>query len=391
MMEVYLLATEQEGPAPLEALRASFANDEVEFTPDADGEGFTLRADGSEVLVRLTRGSEGLPRFRKEVFSGSPDAFERLGRATAYYHLSVEPGGAQPTLPVFEALWAVRTLLEHVQGVLVDLTAFKLHEPDDVVEITELDFDIRDHVHLHAVEATEGDTPLWVHSHGMEKFGARDLEIFHLAEKDLLAAESFLHELCTDLAFGQGPALRTQVGTSEGQVFTLVPSEEARANLLGVPLDTFEGHEGLFLTVVSPLGRHNTSQLLEPYRERFEKEPEEQTQAMRREAQLVLPSFLARFQRRGLMEPLTFLVRAPFDTHPEGNTVTENLWLEVMGRDEGSVVGKLVDGAVHTTEWRKGAHVEVAETQVNALAISREGRALDERELRELLNAERPM
>ncbi|MCY1014300.1 DUF2314 domain-containing protein [Pyxidicoccus sp. MSG2] len=391
MMEVYLLAIEQDGPAPLDALRASFATDDVEFTPDEDGEGFTLKADSSEVKVRLTVGAEHLPRFNKSVFSGSPEAFERLGRSKAFYRLSVEPGGPQPTLPVFEALWAVRTLLEHVQGVLVDVTAFKLHEPDDVVEITELDFDIRDHVHLHAVEATEGDTPLWVHSHGMEKFGARDLEIFHLAEGDLLAAESFLHELCTDLAFGQGPALRSQVGTSEGQTFMLVPSEEARTNLLGVPLDTFEGHEGLFLSVVSPLGRHNTSQLLAPYRERFEKEPDEQTQAMRREAQALLPSFLARFQRKGLMEPLTFLVRAPFDTHPDGGTVVENLWLEVMARDEGSVVGKLIDGAVHTTEWRKGAHVEVDETQVNALAITREGRTLDEREIRALLNAERPM
>jgi len=390
-MEVYLLATEQEGPAPLDALRASFATDEVEFTPNEDGQGFVLRADSSEVHVRLTVGPDGLPKFNKAAYSGSPEAFSRLGKAKAYYHLSLEPGGAQPTLPVFEALWAVRTLLEHVPGVLVDLAAFKLHEPEDVVEITELDFDIRDHVHLHAVEVTEGDTPLWVHSHGMEKFGARDLEIFHLAEQDLLPAESFLHELCTDLAFGQGPALRSQVGTSEGQPFMVVPSEEARANLLGVPLETFEGHEGLFLTVVSPLGRHNTSQLLAPYRERFTHEPEEQTESMRREAQALLPSFLARFQRRGLMEPLTFLVRAPFDTHPDGNTVVENLWLELMARDDGTLVGKLVDGAVHTTEWRKGAHVEVEETQVNALAISREGRALDEGEIRALLNAERPM
>ena len=63
----------------------------------------------------------------------------------------------------------------------------------------------------------------------------------------------------------------------------LVPSEEARANLLGVPLDTFEGHEGLFLTVVSPLGRHNTGELLRPYRERFEKEPEERSRRPARE------------------------------------------------------------------------------------------------------------
>lgn len=390
-MEVYLLATEQVGPPPLEALRAAFSTDEVEFSPHEDGQGFTIQADGSEVRVVLASAEEPRPRISEAQYSGSPEAFARLEKARAFYRFSLEPGGPQPTLPVFEALWTVRTLMELVPGVLVDATAFKLHEPEDVVEITELDFDIRDHLHLHAVELTEGDTPLWVHSHGMEKFGARDLEIFHLAEADLLAAESFLNELCTDLAFGQGPPPRSEMATSEGQTFSLVPSEEARANLLGVPLEAFEGHEGLFLTVVSPLGRHNTSQLLATYRERFAKEPEEQTQAMHREAQALLPAFLARFQRKGLMEPITFLARAPFETHPDGETVMEQLWLEVMARDEGSVVGKLVDGAVHTTEWRKGAHVEVEEKQINALAIAREGRPLDEQELRALLDAERPM
>nr|WP_242595003.1 DUF2314 domain-containing protein [Corallococcus exiguus] len=385
------MATEQSVPPALDALRAAFATDEVEFVPHEGDWGFTVRADGSEVKVVLKPLSDGRPRVPQELFSGSPEAFARVEKSQACYAFLLEPGGAQPTLPVFEALWTVRTLMEQAPGVLVDLTAFKLHEPEDVVEITELDFDIRDHVHLHAIELAEGDTPLWVHSHGMEKFGARDVEIFHLGEGDLLAAESFLHELCTDLAFAQGPTLRSEVATSEGQSFTLVPSEEARANLLGVPLDAFDGHEGLFLTVVSPLGRHNTAELLSTYRERFAKEPAEQTQAMHEEAQALLPAFLARFQRKGLMEPLTFLVRAPFETHPEGEVVVENLWLEAVARDEGSVVGRLVDGAVHTTEWRKGAHVEVEEKQINALAIAREGRALNESELRALLNAERPM
>ncbi|RKI20156.1 DUF2314 domain-containing protein [Corallococcus sp. AB030] len=391
MKEVYVLATEQSVPPALDALRAAFATDEVEFVPHEGDWGFTVRADGSEVKVVLKPLSDGRPRVPQELFSGSPEAFARVEKSQACFAFLLEPGGAQPTLPVFEALWTVRTLMEQAPGVLVDLTAFKLHEPEDVVEITELDFDIRDHVHLHAIELAEGDTPLWVHSHGMEKFGARDVEIFHLGEGDLLAAESFLHELCTDLAFAQGPTLRSEVATSEGQSFTLVPSEEARANLLGVPLDAFDGHEGLFLTVVSPLGRHNTAELLSTYRERFAKEPAEQTQAMHEEAQALLPAFLARFQRKGLMEPLTFLVRAPFETHPEGEVVVENLWLEAVARDEGSVVGRLVDGAVHTTEWRKGAHVEVEEKQINALAIAREGRALNESELRALLNAERPM
>ena len=32
------------------------------------------------------------------------------------------------------------------------------------------------------------------------------------------------------------------------------------------------------------------------------------------------------------------------------------------------MVGKLVDGGRHTTEWRKGAHVEIDDEQINALA-----------------------
>jgi hypothetical protein len=70
--------------------------------------------------------------------------------------------------------------------------------------------------------------------------------------------------------------------------------------------------------------------------------------------------------------------------------VTEQLWMEVLSWEDATVTGRLVDGAVHTTEWRKGAHVEVPEADVNAMALSREGRTLDEEEVRALLNAERP-
>lgn len=388
--EVYLIATEQDAPVSWETLRPLFESDEVEFTPHADGQGFAAQTDETRVEVRFTP-AEMPPGWTPDAFSGPDKAIAVLKRARGFYHVAIEPNAQQPSLPVFEALWCARTLLAHAPGVLVDLSAFKVHDAKDVVEITELEFDIRDHVNLHAVEVTEGDTPLWVHSHGMEKFGLRDLEVFHLGEADLLPAESFLHELCTDLVFAQGPEPRREVGTSEGQTFMLVPSEEARGNLLGVPLETFEGHEGLFLTVVSPLGRHNTAELLRPYRERFAREPEAQTQVMHRETQALLPAFMARFQRKGLMEPLTFLARAPFETHPEGETIVEQLWLEVVGWEEDTVVGRLVDGAAHTTEWRKGAQVQVDARDLNALALTREGRMLDEEEMRALLVAERPM
>ncbi|WP_257460198.1 DUF2314 domain-containing protein [Archangium lipolyticum] len=390
MKEVYLVASSRGSPVSLEALRASFESEEMTFLPGADGKGFNVEAEG--VRVEVVFEQRPTPQeWTSDLFSGSEPALSSLGRARSFYRFAFEVGSPQPTVPVFVALMCARILLLHAEGVLVDITSSKVHEAEDVAELTELDFDIRDHLNLHAVEVIEGDTPLWVHSHGMEKFGARDLEIFHLGEQDLLPAEAFLHELCTDLAFGQVPALRTEMGTSEGQTFMLVPSEEARTNLLGVPLESFEGHEGLFLTVVSPQGRHNTAELLRPFRERFAQEPTERTESMQRETQALLPAFKARFLRRGLMEPLTFVVRSPFETHPEGNTVTEQLWMEVLSWDEGIVVGRLVDGAVHTTEWRKGAHVEVPEAEINALALSREGRTLDEEEVRALLNAERPM
>ena len=102
------------------------------------------------------------------------------------------------------------------------------------------------------------------------------MEIFHLGEDDLLPAEAFLHELCTDLAFGQGPAPRAAVETSAGaRLHARALGGGARRTCFGVPLDTFEGHEGLFLTVVVAEGRHNVAELLRPYRDRFEQEPTE--------------------------------------------------------------------------------------------------------------------
>lgn len=390
MKEVYVLATAASEPVSIEEVRASFESEDVKIDPfDDGGPGFTLTADEARLEVRFEARAEPLG-WSPDLITGSDESKKVLQQARGFYRLAFEPGRPQPSVAVFEALWCARTLMEHLHGVLLDVTAFKLHDEGDVAEITELDFDIRDHVNLHAVEATTGDTPLWVHSHGMEKFGALDVEIFHLAEEDLLPAEAFLHELCTDMAFGQGPPSRALVETSNGGGFTLLPSEQARANLLGLDVELFEGHEGRFLTVVSPEGRHSVSELLRPYRERFEEEPHERTEALKSQAQALLPAFKARFERKGLMEPITFLVRAPFTVHPEGEPLVEHLWGEVVHWEEAKVLAKLVDGAMHTTEWRKGAHVEVEIKDVDAIAVARESRTLEEDEMMTLLVAERP-
>ena len=389
MREIYILATLADAPVPLEELRSSFESEQVKLAASQDGQGFVLSAEEVELAVRFESRTQPLG-WSPDLLTGSGEAKALLERARGFYRLSFEPGHPQPSVAVFEALWCVRTLMEHMEGVLLDVTAFKLHDGGDVVEITELDFDIRDHVNLHAVEATTGETPLWIHSHGMEKFGRRDVEIFHLAEEDLLPAEAFLHELCTDMAFGQAPPPRALVETSTGGGFILLPSEEARVSLMGLDLELFEGHEGMFLTVVSPEGRHNVSEILRPYRERFEEEDPEKAEALKSQAQELLASFKARFRRKGLMESLTFLVRGPFLVHPEGEPLLEHLWVEVIHWDEGKLAGKLTDGAMHTTEWRKGAQVELEEGDVDAIAMARDGRTLEDEEMLPLLEAERP-
>ncbi|HEY1088145.1 MAG TPA: DUF2314 domain-containing protein, partial [Archangium sp.] len=157
--------------------------------------------------------------------------------------------------------------------------------------------------------------------------------------------------------------------------------------------DSLTGHSQGFVSVVSPEGRHGMTEILAHYRERFEEESDEEAQAKQEATTRLLPLFKGRYMRKGLMEPLTFLVRAPFEVHPEGENgpaEQEVLWVEVVQWDEDNLIGKLVEGGTRTTEWRKGSHVEVDDGQINALAVSREGRQLEPEELEALLGRERP-
>lgn len=387
-----MLATLATTPATEEAVREAFAGDEVELVFGEDDCLFSVRADESRVDVVFEVRDSPLG-WTPDLLVGTPELRTMLEAARGFYRVRYVPGKPQQTMAVFEALWTVRGLMELVDAVCVDVTAFRLHGLQDVEEITELDFDIRDHVTIHAMPMAEGSTSMWLHTHGLTKFGSLDVEAFNIQDDDLPAAETFLHELCTDLAFGQGPALRAVVSTSVGRQFTLVPSEEARTNLPGVDPELFEGHDAQMMSIVSPEGKHSISEMLEQYRDRFEEETAEEAANLKALADRLLPLFKARFLRKGLMEPLGFVVRAPFEVHPDGADAAgedEQLWAEVITWDDEKIVGRLVDGGEMTTEWRKGAHVEIDQSQINALAVTREGRTLEPQELQSLLQQELP-
>jgi hypothetical protein len=393
LKETYIVATDAIEPLSPEALREAFETDEVTITFGADeGAYFAVQADEARVVVAFEVRSTPLG-WTPELLTGTPELRERLEKARGFYRLSFEYGKPQSSVAVFEALWAARLLTELVDGMLVDVTAYKLHSAHDAEEITELDFDIRDHVTIHAMELGE-QHKLWVHTHGLAKFASPEVEMFNITEDDLPAAETFFHELCTDLAFGQGPSPRQVVSTSVGMSFMLLPAEEGRASVYSAnDPEAFEGHAAGYLTVVSGEGKHTLGEILGQYRERFEEESDEEAAALNGVAERLLPAFKARFQRKGLMEPLTFLVRAPFETHPEGekgDAGEELLWVEVIQWNDESLIGKLVDGGQTSTEWRKGSHVEVDDSQINALGLSREGKPLDPQEMEALLEAERP-
>lgn len=390
--DVYVLATLETEPVAPDVVTEAFAGDEVEIVFGEDDCLFSVRSSESRVDVIFEVRDSPLG-WTPELLVGTAELRRMLESARGFYRVRYVPGKAQQTMAVFEALWTVRGLMELFDSVCVDVTAFRMHSPQDVEEITELDFDIRDHVTIHAMPMSEGAAVMWVHTHGLTKFGTPDVELFNIPEDDLPAAETFLQELCTDLAFGQGPAMRAVVSTSVGRQFTLVPSEEARTNLPGIDPELFEGHEAQLVTIVTPEGRHALGEMLEQYRDRFEEETEEETTSLRAEADKLMPLFKARFLRRGLMEPIGFVVRAPFEVHPEGDdapATDEQLWAEVITWEEEKVIGRLVDGGERTTEWRKGAHVEIDQSQINALAITREGRTLDQQELQTLLGGELP-
>lgn len=392
MKDVYVLATLEAEPVAEETVREAFAGDEVELVFGEDGNLFSVRAEESRVDVSFETRESPLG-WTPELLVGSPELRRTLETARGFYRIRYVPGKPQQTVAVFEALWTVRGLMELVDSVCVDVTAFRLHSPQDVEEITELDFDIRDHVTIHAMPMAEGSTAMWVHTHGLTKFGTQDVEVFNIQEEDLPAAETFLQELCTDLAFGQGPAMRAVVSTSVGRQFTMVPSEEARTNLPNVNPELFEGHEAQLVAIVTPEGKHALGEMLEQYRDRFEDETEEEAAKLKAQAEKLMPVFKARFLRKGLMEPMGFVVRAPFEVHPDGEDEAaddEQLWAEVITWEEGKVIGRLVDGGESTTEWRKGAHVEIDESQINALAVTRDGRTLEPQELQQLLQAELP-
>lgn len=109
------------------------------------------------------------------------------------------------------------------QGVIIDPLAHRAFMPETILQQIEGAFDPLDHVSLHV---EQGDCPLWVHTHGLEKFAHADLQIFGVPLASRAVALDLLKHAVAAIVSGGSfrPGESTQLG---GFAFEFQPASES--------------------------------------------------------------------------------------------------------------------------------------------------------------------
>lgn len=371
---MYLVATSRRLTA--QEFEQAFAGDGVALEFESRD---TVALSTSHADLRIEYDSaEAIAPWLNKPLLGTRELRAHIGAATGCYRVYFRELTVPQTL--FEALWVARVIAEMCGGAMLDVTSLQMHSATDLAEMTELDFDIRDHIVIHSVDINRNGK-LWLHSHGMAKFGARDLEVFDIDEHLQEAGEIFLRELGTEYAFSHGPPLSRIMRTTLGGTFMVVADCERKGA-------AYCAQSAGFLTVLGGSGTHTVCALLAPYLEAANLGDGHEVYG---NVETLLPAFKARFLRRGLLEPITFMVRAAFEITPrDGLRAEESLWLEIVHWNGHQVIGKLLAAARASTEWRKGSQVQVDETQISALGMNRNGKQVPLPEVAGILQGERP-
>ena len=165
------------------------------------------------------------------------EANERLINASAELVLELLRRD-EPVGPAIESGMACAdSLATQWRGVIVDPIAQRVVMPGDwQVADKVYDMDPREHVAIHTVAASSG---LWVHTHGLAKFGRPELEVFDIPEELATAALALVLDTSAYVIDGPvispgntlGPAdkpLRAFEGTREADHWDGVPVIELR-------------------------------------------------------------------------------------------------------------------------------------------------------------------
>lgn len=168
---------------------------------------------GARILVAAERGAAAT-EVATAILAAPPALLERLETgdrrlletARATYRLSVNRPGSNPANAVRFQVHVADALLDRAAGVTLDPEMQLVWGSDAWRAARELgELDVRRHVVIHAEPLPAGK--VWLHTHGLIKFGRPDLEMSDVAEAQVESRVMVLNEVARHLSHGGELAL----------------------------------------------------------------------------------------------------------------------------------------------------------------------------------------
>lgn len=228
---------------------------------------------------------------------------------------------------------------------------------------------------LHAVFDVRDENLLWMHTHGLDRAGVPDLEIFHVPGSLRTTAAQLLALVAERLLDGVlnlgdaveiGPDLPLKLVELEQAVELLDPGE------LGSELERDEPHWGLRAALVAVQQARGGFSFFAPEirsvrMDGFLKALEQRDVLLQTRAEVARRQDLARFRwvqflslwRQRAQQPWRFLVCAPIPT-PDPELPQEHLWFEVQDLEEGSLGGRLINAPMVLEDLHLGDSVSLS-------------------------------
>lgn len=133
----------------------------------------------------------------------APDVLERLLHANYVYRVRVsimEPGDLSY---LARSLTTAASLAKAIDGVIRDIHTHLVLTYDEARRVLKSpSFDVADHVLVHAVQEPDGQG-LWLHTHGLAKFGRSELEVRGVPEPYEPLATHALKTICDYMSQGR--------------------------------------------------------------------------------------------------------------------------------------------------------------------------------------------
>jgi hypothetical protein len=334
------------------------------------------------VRVDQARGDEGLPA--PEGAEGwAPETAELLGQTKGIFVVSIRPGAAPPVQAVQAALGAAMALFGHQAGLLHDLSAGRLIPRDTLHQILSSDdFAVEDHVSLHLVLDAAG-SKAWLHSHGMEKFGRSDLEIFDLDTARGRDAGRLMNQLLLSSAL-ETRTLVDELIEIPGGTLRAIPSDALRPGVTSIPPEEFLHHEGPYLCLVDASTCGDISKLVDGYMHRALGDltnPEDERELTRH----ILPLVRRHFRKNGSSDAFEYFARIPLLVRRGERTARESIWVKITRWRGSALRGVLASDSMFDAEMPMGAEVAFEPEDIEAILLSANGEALAGRRLEKLL------